>query len=251
MMSQDGHYLSDKIPLVFLDESRDHGLVRVDPASPVFVLCGVCTTLGQYRNDIVPAWNELKVRTFGHEGPILHSTDIRKRQGPFVRLNDPVLRKEWMEQLTRLLASLPYTLIAVAIHKVEHASRYRDPAHPYHYALEILMERVSIWLEMSGMRHARFIAEARGKAEDRQLLAEFGKLLSSGTEYRDFRGLKLDLEFVPKSANVIGCQIADLAAYPVARHVGDPETTYPAFETLAGRWLFNAKGRNIGLKRLP
>jgi hypothetical protein len=244
-------YLPDKVPLVFLDESGDHGLTNVDPASPVFVLCGICTSLGEYRDMIVPAWNELKIRTFGHEGPIIHSTDIRKRQGAFVRLNDPLLRKEWMTQLTRLLATLPYTLVAVAIHKTEHASKYREPAHPYHYALEVLLERVAIWLDITGQTEARLIAEARGKAENRQLLAEFGKLLSSGTDYRELRRFELNLEFVSKSSNVIGCQIADLAAYPVARHVFDPDAHNAAFETLAERWLFNPKGRNIGFKRLP
>jgi Protein of unknown function (DUF3800) len=243
--------LDEGTPLVFLDESGDHGLSKVDPTFPVFVLCAVCTTLGVYRDRVLPAFNRFKMNSFGHEGVILHSFEIRKKQGPFSFLVEPSRRDPWMEELGRLMKDLPYTLICVGIHKERHLEQYGPrAAHPYHYAMRLLLERIQSWQQTGDRREVLIWAESRGKAEDQDLLAEFGRVASSGTEYRDFQGWTFRLGFIPKTGNSIGCQIADLAAYPVARHILDPSKQNQTFCALDRRWL--RKGdRNIGLKVLP
>lgn len=64
--------------IVFVDESGDHGLANIDPASPVFVLVFCIIRKGDYANTIIPALTEFKFRHFGHDQVILHERDIRK-----------------------------------------------------------------------------------------------------------------------------------------------------------------------------
>ena len=42
------------------------------------------------------------------------------------------------------------------------------------------------------------------------------------------------LESVPKAANIIGLQITDLIAYPIACHIMWPERPNPAFDIIKG-----------------
>jgi len=60
---------------LFLDESGDHGLAKLEPDFPVFLLCGVLTTAENYelmRRSI----NDLKESIWGDKKVIFHSRDI-------------------------------------------------------------------------------------------------------------------------------------------------------------------------------
>ena len=47
-----------------------------------------------------------------------------------------------------------------------------------------------------------------------------------------FKKIEFKLSFVPKSMNIVGTQLADLAAYPVARHVLHPQQPNLPFRTV-------------------
>ena len=74
------HYL-------FMDESGDHGLVNVDPAFPVFVLCGII--LSEEQSEVViRKMQEIKKRFWDDKKVLFHSRDIRKCNNEFQILFD-------------------------------------------------------------------------------------------------------------------------------------------------------------------
>ena len=57
-------------------------------------------------------------------------------------------------------------------------------------------------------------------------------------------------DFVPKSKNVVGLQIADLVAYPITRHILEPDLINPAFSILEPN-IYESDGKRLGLKVIP
>jgi len=62
--------------------------------------------------------------------------------------------------------------------------------------------------------------------------------------------IQFRLTFRTKEMNIIGMQMADLAAYPIARHVIDPSKLNPAFDILRPRF-YVGPGLVRGLKIFP
>jgi len=60
-------------------------------------------------------------------------------------------------------------------------------------------------------------------------------------------------DFQSKDENVIGLQIADLCAYPLARHVLRPTVSYPSFEIIKDKIYCDQNGKynGFGLKIFP
>jgi hypothetical protein len=124
------------------------------------------------------------------------------------------------------MSECDYKLISVAIRKDLHVSRYRYPADPYDLALLFALERLLSVIEGARQTDVMVIAEKRGQREDRELHSAFQRVVTRGTEYVDgarFRNIAWTLRFLPKSMNIVGTQMADLAAYPIARYVLDKE----------------------------
>jgi hypothetical protein len=94
------------------------------------------------------------------------------------------------------------------------------------------------------------VAEARGKNEDNALRLSFLQLLKNGSFYQKFDGTDFDLKFVAKKANVLGHQLADLCAYPIARQVITSKKSSRAFDIVRTKILDRAGWRH-GLKIFP
>jgi hypothetical protein len=122
----------------------------------VFVLVFVLCDRNEYANGLVPAFAELKIRYFGHDGVVLHSRDIRKAIGDFSFLQVPEKRES-------------------------------------------------------------------------------------------FKSVEFDLKFVSKKANVLGHQLADLCAYPIARRVIDPKKSHAAFQIVQTKFV-NRPGWQHGFR---
>jgi hypothetical protein len=187
---------------------------------------------------IVPAFTRFKVDQFGHDGAILHSRDIRKALGDFSFLQVPERREAFHADLNEIMRSAPFTLIAIAIRKEAHKKRYGSSSrNPYFLALEFGMERLKAHLDELGQRRVTLLAEARGKNEDDALRLAFLQLLKRGSSYEKFDDIEFELKFVAKRANVLGHQLADLCAYPIARHVIDPTKSSRAFDIVWPKFL--------------
>ncbi len=112
-----------------------------------------------------------------------------------------------------------YTAAVVTIDKIEHFSRYQVWRHaPYHYCLEVLLERYVLFLHYRGLRGDVMI-EARNPGLDAKLSASFNRLFHEGTRHlppRHFQArlTSSQLKLKNKAANVAGLQLADLLAHP-------------------------------------
>lgn len=219
--------------VVYFDEVGNTNLAATDKDFPVFAVVMFICDDDVYANGIAPLVTKLKFKWFGHEGVILHSRDIRKAQGDFGILTDPARRKEFLDDISELMTACAYKLIAVAVRKDRHVAKYKYPADPYELSLLFAMERLVSVLEEAHQKAVVVIAEQRGKNEDRELFTAFQDIIQRGTAYvsrERFQKIKWTLKFLPKSMNIVGTQLADLAAYPIARRALDKTKPNPAFD---------------------
>jgi hypothetical protein len=240
--------------VAYLDETGHPSLDAIDPDFPVFALSMLVFHAEAYWSHVVPAVYALKFDQWGHEGVILHSRDIRKGEGAFAFLAGPANRQRFYESLNRIICAGAFEVVAVAVrkdaHKALHAKRARDP---YDLALRLALERLLVLLEDIGQSTVQVIAESRGRAEDDRLRACVHRLIRRGTSAipaERFQRVHFELQFLSKMMNVVGTQLADLVAYPVARHVLRPDAPNPAFDVLEPK-LCRRAGERIGLTIYP
>jgi len=207
-----------------------------------------------YVQGILPDFCRLKCDYFGHEGVVLRSRDIRRAQGDFGFLTDPEKRQPFYERINQIMLSYDYKLIAAFIRKQRHKGRYgENAAHPYDLAITFALERLLPLLEDAGQSEVTVVAESRGKREDDELRLSFLQVINNGTYYVSFsrfRQISFRLEFRKKSSNLIGTQMADLAAYPIARHLIDRDKDNPAYDIVKEKF-YKGPGLVKGLKVFP
>lgn len=250
-MTSDGpNVFSDFV--VYVDESGDHSLDRINPEWPLFVLCFCIFPVESYVNRVAPAIRRLKFDVFGHDLVVLHEHDIRKRGGAFSRL-DQQARADMQERLTRIIDESDMTIVAVVIEKIRHKERYQQPYHPYHLAMQFGLERVAHLLRLQGQgeRLTHVVFEARGPKEDRELELEFRRVCDGAN--RDRRPLPLRFVVADKKSNSEGLQLADLTARPLGLGVLRPQQPNRAGEVLRGKLFRGAHNCVIGngLKVFP
>jgi len=221
--------------VMFVDESGDHNLKAIDNERPLFCLTGCVFERRYYQNVVRPRFDALKCEFWGNTDVVFHSRDIRRHQKDFTILADPDLRRKFYEALNSLIADLQFTIIAIVLHKEDHLVRYGDHArNPYYWSLELLLERYTFLVARRGGKAATgyVLAESRGETEDRRLIDEYHRLQASSSSYNcDLRSIT-SLWTLKKTENIVGLQIADLAAYPIASKVLRPHSSQPAFDVL-------------------
>jgi len=239
--------------LAFFDECGDHSLTKIDPDFPLFVVALVVVERVAYRDVILPELTRFKLCYWNHEGINLHSREIRLAEGPFNILLNPLVRPTFMDDLTRMVERLPFTLFISAIHKQQHLQCCGAMANePYGLALKFTVEPLVHFLDASGETQLPIVAEARGKKEDNALRQDFAQILAHTTASRSaaqLHPLDLTLTFQPKRNNIAGNQIADLCAYPCARHILNPARSNPPYE-IARKKLYQNGGIS-GWKLFP
>jgi hypothetical protein len=115
------------------------------------------------------------------------------------------------------------------------------------------MERLLPLLETSAQTTVHMFAESRGKKEDRQLREVFDRVRGNGTKYigaSRFTKVKFNLTFRGKDSNVVGMELADPCAYPIARHVIDASRQNRAFDVIKPN-IYEGTGNVRGLKVFP
>jgi len=244
------HYL-------FLDETGDHGLSFVDKNFPLFLLAGCLfedTELIKIEREI----NKFKTEFFKTNNVILHSRDIRKCDGSFQILFDLELKKKFYERLDAIISKADFTIIASGVNKDEHIKKYgRGAKDPYALSLSFIIERLIFCLDKKEIQSVTDVRiEKRGRKEDQQLLNQYNKILDNGTYYVTPDRLKNKIgkfDTFLKRENIIGLQIADLCAYPLARHILNPSEPYPPFDIIKSKIYCDGNGNfdGYGLKIFP
>ena len=246
--------VGSKQHIVYLDETGDHSLELIDKDFPIFALAMFICERQYYNQTILPAVSQLKMDYFGHEGVILHSRDIRKAQKDFGFLTNSEEREKFISRVNSMMRDFEYSLIVSAIKKQDHKDKYGiNASNPYDLAMMFSLERLLAFLEDVGQSEVHLVAESRGKKEDDDLRLSFFKIISQGTQYNSvdrFKVIDFKLHFVPKNMNTVGTQLADLAAYPIARHILYPDRPNPAYDIVSNK-LYRGRGWVRGLKVFP
>ena len=245
--------------IMFLDESGDHSLIKIDNQFPVFCLAGCIFDESEYQQNSKAKIDAFKIRYFNNTEVILHSREIRKCEPPFNILLNPVAKKSFYADLDNLMASLPYVILASVILKNELKNQYSDPANSYSLSLQFIMERFLYYLEENN--DAGYISvESRDPKSNTDLLATFTDIINNGSgsdmhrvSAKRFQSKIQKMIFVTKQQNENGHQIADLAAYPIAKYALDPKKTNPAFGILKTKFRARTSGKisGYGLKIFP
>ncbi len=231
--------------LVYLDETGDHSLEKIDKDFPIFVLTTVLVRQSVYCNEIIPKVYQLKIDNFGHEGIILHSRDIRKAQPPFEFLLNPNKREPFLNSISNLIGNLNFRLVVSVIKKEKLVKLYSKPFNPYELALKFNLERIVAILNQAKQAKVRLVAESRGKNEDDALKLSLYEMIREGTERiskEELSHFEFILTFLPKSNNIVGTQIADLCGYPIGRHILNPEKENKPFEVIRPKILGKING---------
>jgi hypothetical protein len=169
--------------LVFVDESGDHGLDKIDPQYPVFVLLFCLVEKTTYASAICTELQRFEYEFFGRDTVILHEYDIRKAYGPFSILQNASVRDRFMSAITTMITAAPVTVFASVIHKVRLKERYATPGNPYHLGMQFGLERLHHALRHLGQadRETFVICESRGRREDDELELEFRRVCDGRT----------------------------------------------------------------------
>jgi hypothetical protein len=210
--------------VLFLDESGDHSLDKIDPQYPVFVLGGCIVDLEYHDRHMTSELSRYKRELFGRDDFILHTADISRRRGVFQALTNKDLRERFYQETNRFMASMEYLVVACGIKKEEHLTRYGLAAmDPYMLSLKILVERFVLETKArGGDKRGIIIAEARDETLDNQLRLSWMDLRTGGTEYISATEVRRhigELHIRDKSQNIAGLQIADLIVSPIGRHI--------------------------------
>ncbi len=208
--------------VMFLDESGDHSLVRIDPQYPMFVLGGVIIEEEYGRITLEEQVRAFKRELFGHEDVILHTADIARNRNGFERLQEPAFRQRFYERLNALMRNLDYQVVACAIKKDAYFARYDAYAlDPYLLSLNILVERFCYEIG-SVAGGGLIVAEKRDPVLDHALELAWLNLRIQGTQHVRATTIEERIETLllrDKRRNIAGLQLADLVVSPIGRFV--------------------------------
>ena len=208
--------------LLFVDESGDHNLSKVDKTYPIFSLGGLCISETAYEKLNVVV-NDFKIKYYGSTDVVLHSSELKRpkdsRSDPRnLFLLDPVQRAVFYKEIDNvIIQEQKYSIVACFIHKQLHVDYYSQPADPYYFSFENIINR-TLW--NIGDSSVKIIAEKRGKELDTSLYAEYERLKTTGTKFHSSQKVttKTSLTCASKAENLNGLQIIDLMLSALSRH---------------------------------
>lgn len=238
----------------FIDECGDQNLENFNPSFPIFTLCGVLTTRENNRK-LEADFNALKMDFWGTKDVIIHSRDIRRCKNEFLNLLDSETKCRFYDRVNSILSQRNvFIVVACTILKEPFIRLFSNSEDVYGLSLSYLIERSIFCVDdKSSSASIDIIFEKRGKIEDRTLTRFYNGLRVTGTKWVDPERLRMRIgSFSSKSKkeNVIGLQIADLIAYPIARKVLNPEADNPAYEIIKPH-IYSPDGVMLGLKIIP
>lgn len=208
---------------LYVDEVGGSGIgEKRKPNDRYLSLTGLVFELDYIQDFVFPSVEGMKREYFGHhpDTPVIfHRSELVNKKFPFNTLTDPNTEELFNDQLLGLIRDFDYMALTVVIDKWAHEDRYQGwRFDPYHYCLDILLERFALWLRKRGAV-GDVMAESRGGKEDMRLKTEFTKVRENGTDFVSAELMQAtltsrQLKVKTKGANVAGLQLADLLAHP-------------------------------------
>lgn len=209
---------------LYIDEVGNHAMnYALSENERYLTLFGIWTSFNSMVSVIQPQMNEIKLKFFQTDPDIpviFHRKDISRFRGPFsILYKDKEKRRKFGDRMLMAFEDWDYTAVVVTIDKLEHLHKYRVWRHaPYHYCLEVLLERYVLSLHSDGLKGDVMI-EARNPTLDGKLKASFSRLYTDGTRHlpSDLMQAHLtssQIKLKKKSSNIAGLQLSDLLAHP-------------------------------------
>ena len=239
---------------LYIDECGDQTLENFNPSFPVFTLCGVLVSRANKRK-LEEEFNALKMEFWGNQDVIIHSREIRRCKNEFINLLDPDIKNRFYERVNAILSQNDvYVVVACTILKEPFIKLFSNTEDVYGLSLSYLIERSIFCVDdKSEATSIDIIFEKRGKIEDKTLTKFYYGLRVTGTKWVEPERLQGHIGAFTsrtKKENIIGLQIADLIAYPIARKVLNPETPNPAYEIIKPN-IYSSHGAMLGFKVIP
>jgi hypothetical protein len=215
--------MSSKKYRLYIDESGTHNYSKSDEIRERYLcLNGLIISAEHNQDFITPKWDALReIFTEDPDFPaVFHLSDLMEKIGVFKKLEDDAIKSLFDERYLEILKDGNFILCSVVLDKKTHLETYGDAAmHPYHYCLNVLLERyVKFLLENDG--YGDVVAEVRGKKEDQKLRSEFEHFYENGTHYvnsdtvqKRLSSNKLKLK--TKEARIAGLELSDMLATPM------------------------------------
>ncbi len=231
--------------IVYVDESGDHGMQKVDQNYPIFVLAFCIFYKRHYSEKVVPAIEKFKFNRFGHDIVILHERDIRKETAPFKFTNEAE-KNEFIGQLGEIIEKSNFILISCVIRKEALGEKEAESDNPYHLALAFCLETLHEFLcEKNQEGKKTFVVfESRGNKEDKDLELEFRRVCD-GANCMGIR-LPFEIKMADKKANSSGLQLADLVARPIGLRILRPTQENRAFDVLKRKFFCSGGRESVG-----
>lgn len=234
--------------ILFLDESGDHSLSKIDAQYPVFVLGGIIAERDYAKGEMTEKVRAFKRDHFRREDIVLHTADITRNKNGFERMKDTAFREAFYAGLNQLMRELEYQVVACVIRKDGHIQKYDISAlDPYFLSLEILVERFCF--EIGNEDNGGFIvAEKREPTLDHQLELAWLNLKVQGTRFLQAKqvGHRIGgLALRDKTAGIAGLELADLVVSLIGRHIlGKPPRE--DFRIIETKFRRDANGNYLG-----
>lgn len=208
---------------LYIDEVGNHAMNESLPENERYLtLFGIWTSFDSMVNVIQPEMNDIKFEFFQSDpdNPVIfHRKDIARFRGSFsILYKDRDKRIRFGDRMLRAYEDWDYTAVAVTIDKLEHLRKYRVWRHaPYHYCLEVLLERYVLALQSEG-HTGDVMIEARNSTLDEKLKVSFNRIYAEGTRQlpADLMRSHLtssEIKLKKKSSNIVGLQLSDLLAH--------------------------------------
>jgi len=208
---------------MYIDEVGNDDLTNVhDERHRYLSLSGVIFNQDYMRDEFVPSIERLKREFFKgdpDEKVILHRKDILQKNGPFKILKDPCTCNAFDQGLQQLIRESDYKVISAVIDKKALLTKaYWTKNHPYHWLMEILIEKYTQFLE----RHnaiGDLMPEKRHGKPDLALQTAYELIYEKGTRFASADKIKKHitsskLKFRAKSDNIVGLELCDMIAHP-------------------------------------
>lgn len=241
---------------LFMDESGTSNLKNVDANFPVLALTGVLISSAEY-NYLIAEVEKLKKYFFGTTQIVLHDRDIRKHQNGFESLSIEKNELAFWNRMSSIVDKTDFKIVSSVIDKREHIKRYGFIAEdPYPLALTFILERTVIETDDKNAI-VQVIIEGRGKKENATICDRYSRLLNAGTSYvtkqRFDERLVSTMQIRRKNDYEIGIELADLCAYPIAKHILDSNSDGKFYEHISKKIRANNKGivKGYGIKVFP
>lgn len=165
--------------------------------------------------------NWIKANIFNQDpdSPInFHRTDILGFKGPFQALRDEVKHTRFNKAVLRLMTVTNYVVITALIDKKWMLKQeHWNKKHPYHYLMEIVVEKYTQFLHRS--KDIGDIMPESREGKDHLLQHAFSEVRRLGTDFVKSTSIcsairAESLKFRNKKDNVAGLQLCDLIAHP-------------------------------------